>query len=193
MEELFLNQTSQLLVIKSFKHDGKLHRLWKENWRVPSHVLEQELLELDVVAIVNDHTPIQESDGTVWISKVPSVSYFLPNKWFNIVGLIEENGVRYYCNIASPPYQYGNTLTYIDYDLDVVRYPSGRMEVMDRDEYREHREKYRYSAQVVHRIEHALSALIGMMERNHLLFNQVKTREIYEYMKPRIVREVEDN
>lgn len=183
MDRLEPIRETERIQIKSFKHDGKIHRLWEQNWLVPSHALDQRLQELDVWVLINDRTPIREADGNYWISKVPSVVYFLPGKWFNIVGLIEDGTVRFYCNVASPPYKYDDVITYIDYDLDVIRYPNGRIDVVDRDEYKSHREKYKYSGQTVHKIENGLSSLVGMIERNHFLFDQELVKQIYTTWK----------
>src|SRR3984893_1340676 len=143
--------------IKSFKHDGSLHRVWVENWLVP----EDRLLPLHAAAwvLLNDHTTIIHADGKEWISSVPAVSFFMPERWFNVVALIEDKGIRYYCNLASPPYRYGNVLTYIDYDLDVVVLPDGSSHELDRDEFMRHKAEYRYGEAVEAQVETGLQML----------------------------------
>lgn len=39
--------------------------------------------------------------------------------------MIRENGVSYYCNLASPAVLDKEALKYIDYDLDVKVFPNG--------------------------------------------------------------------
>jgi protein associated with RNAse G/E len=146
--------------IKSFKHDGHLHRMWMENWRVPTEMLHKSHYKESMIVMINDHTKIQESSGKQWVSRVPGVSFFIPNQWFNVVALIEESGIRYYCNVTSPYYVYGRILTYIDYDLDVIRLPNGNIEVVDEDEYDRHRLIYRYSEIVESKVKQGLEHLL---------------------------------
>ncbi|WP_339278910.1 DUF402 domain-containing protein [Paenibacillus sp. FSL W8-1187] len=130
--------------IKSFKHDGHLHRQWQKNWLVPDRLLLPQQAEENMIVLINNQTPITEADGSVWVSRVPAVSFFLPGKWYNVVAMMEDFGIRYYCNLASPPYLTGDVLTYIDYDLDVIRTANGDLAVVDRDEYERHKTDYRY-------------------------------------------------
>ncbi len=145
--------------IKSFKHDGHLHRTWLVNWRIPPEMLEPEYRNMYV--FMNCHTRIIEADGKEWTSRVPGIAFFIPQCWYNIVALLEEGGVRYYCNIASPPYldQAHHTLTYIDYDLDVVVWPSGDTQLLDEHEYEIHRRQYHYSSTVEDKVQSGMNAL----------------------------------
>ena len=45
----------------------------------------------------------------------------IPQEWYNIVALLEDGGIRYYCNVASPPYSSKQIITYIDYDLERIQ------------------------------------------------------------------------
>jgi len=79
-------------VIKSFKHNGSLHRMWLENWRLPDDWLKPEHAAERMAVLVNNRTPIMEADGKEWVSRVPGVSFFIPGEWYNIVALIGEGG-----------------------------------------------------------------------------------------------------
>lgn len=78
-------QSVQSWLIKSFKHDGHIHRIWMENWRVPEAALHPAHQERGIKVFVNCQTRIRESDGKEWISRVPGVSFFIPKHWFNVV------------------------------------------------------------------------------------------------------------
>jgi uncharacterized protein len=153
-------------IIKSFKHDGHLHRMWLENWLVPQELLVPEHRQQSMMVLINSQTKIQEADGKEWTSRIPGVSFFIPKLWFNIVALIEDNGVRYYCNIASPPYvSGGSVITYIDYDLDVILLPDGTVHVVDEDEYERHKSMYHYSPAVEEKVKQGLEDLLGIVHR----------------------------
>ncbi|MFF2093244.1 hypothetical protein [Paenibacillus sp. NPDC058174] len=65
-------------VIKSFKHDGHLHRTWQRNWLVPNERLAAAQRDENMIVLINRQTPIQEADGKLWISRVPAVSFLSP-------------------------------------------------------------------------------------------------------------------
>jgi hypothetical protein len=160
----------QPMIIKSFKHNGSLHRTWFENWRLPDAQLTAEHRKEAMIVLVSDQTPIRDADGSRWTSRIPAVSFFLPNRWFNIIALVMDNGVRYYCNVASPPYIQGNVLTYIDYDLDVIFTPQRTVQVVDQDEYRRHRLEYHYSTEVEKKVAAGLKQLMRRVRKRSAPF-----------------------
>ncbi|MCD9024528.1 DUF402 domain-containing protein [Cohnella silvisoli] len=180
------------LMIKSFKHDGSLHRVWLENWQVPRTRLHPHHAEQSVWILLNDHTTIIEADGKEWVSRVPAVSFFIPEQWYNVVALIEDKGIRYYCNLASPPYRYGNVLTYIDYDLDVVLLPDGSSYELDRDEFLRHKAEYRYSEAVEAQVETGLQVLQEAIAKKGFPFGDVEVHRYYEQWKQHLNAEGEN-
>lgn len=172
--------------IKSFKHDGSLHRVWLENWQVPEGKLHPMHADQSVWVFLNDNTKIIEADGKEWISRVPAVSFFMPNQWFNVVALIEDKGIRYYCNLASPPYRYEDVLTYIDYDLDVVVLPSGSVHELDREEYQRHKAEYRYSESVKDQVESGLQILQAAIASKSFPFGDAEVYSYYEQWKQQL-------
>lgn len=170
-------------IIKSFKHDGSLHRMWAENWRVPAARLTPEHAAESLMVFLNDHTTIVEKDGNAWVSKVPAVSFFMLDEWFNVVALLEGGGVRYYCNLASPPYLYGDILTYIDYDLDVVVLPNGDVHELDRDEFARHKAEYRYSGLVQAQVDQGLRKLLDKIAAHDSPFGDAAVHSYYDEWK----------
>lgn len=122
--------------IKSYKHAGKLHRVWDSNL-----ILQRTN---DRVISGNDRTEVWESDGEVWQTKEPAICCFYTEYWFNVIGMIRANGIHYYCNIASPYIYEHNAIKYIDYDLDVRVYPDLTYELLDEDEFVIHKRSMNY-------------------------------------------------
>ncbi|MDO3680605.1 DUF402 domain-containing protein [Paenibacillus ehimensis] len=172
-------------VIKSFKHDGHLHRMWLENWLVPERLLHESHRAESMLVLINSQTKIVEADGKEWVSRIPGVSFFIPGQWFNVVALIEEAGVRYYCNVASPPYVNGRVITYIDYDLDVIRMPAGDVHVVDREEYERHKLAYHYSAVVESKVEQGLQHLLERVKGAGAPFRDELVLSYYEQWRER--------
>ena len=91
---------------------------------------------------VNDHTLVTESDGRRWVTREPAIVYFHKKYWFNIIAMIRNNGISYYCNMASPYYLDEEALKYIDYDLDVKIFTDGEKRLLDVEEYDIYRQCY---------------------------------------------------
>lgn len=171
------------MMIKSFKHNGSIHRIWKQNWLVPVEHLVPEHQAEQMRVLVSNHTPIVEADGKEWVSRVPGVAFFIPKQWYNIVALIESSGIRYYCNVASPPYINGDVLTYIDYDLDVIVLPNRTRQVVDVDEYELHQLLYHYSDAVKKKVEFGLDDLLKRIDQNQPPFRDEAVYTYYELWK----------
>jgi protein associated with RNAse G/E len=169
--------------IKSFKHNGHLHRMWMENWLVPPHSLISEHAQESMMVFINNQTKIQEADGKEWVSRIPGVSFFIPKQWYNIVALLEGNGIRYYCNVASPAYCSGNVITYIDYDLDVIVMPNGNVQIVDQEEFEQHKSLYNYSDIVVEKAEHGLQTLLQRIRGKKAPFHEDTVRFYYNLWK----------
>lgn len=167
-------------IIKSFKHNGHIHRLWQQNWLVPEDAMAPEHRDESMIVLINRQTPIRESDGKQWISRVPAVSFFIPGEWFNVVALLEAGGVRYYCNVASPPYLQDGVLTYIDYDLDVIRTADGSRYIVDQDEYEQHKLLYHYPRQVEDKVQEGLNALLARIEHGRAPFRDDTVNRYFE-------------
>ncbi|KZZ84467.1 MULTISPECIES: DUF402 domain-containing protein [Bacillaceae] len=126
----------ETIQIHSYKHNGKLHRIWEET---------MILKGTDSLIIGgNDRTTVVESDGRTWITREPAICYFHAKYWFNIIGMIREDGVYYYCNISSPFVWDDEALKYIDYDLDVKVFPDKSYILLDEDEYETHKKEMNY-------------------------------------------------
>ncbi|SDT02947.1 hypothetical protein SAMN05444162_2891 [Paenibacillaceae bacterium GAS479] len=179
--------------IKSFKHDGHLHRQWQRNWLMPQSMLLPQHAEENMLVLINNQTPITEADGSIWVSRVPAVSFFIPTKWFNVVAMIEDYGIRYYCNLASPPYLAGNVLTYIDYDLDVIRTTGGELAVVDRDEYERHKQEYRYPPVVDSKVNQGLREVTQRIRSGKSPFEDQVVLDYYETWTSRPDHEAEED
>ncbi len=122
--------------IHSYKHNGHIHRIWEE-----TTVLKGTNT---VVIGGNDRTMVTESDGRTWITREPAICYYHSQYWFNILGMLREDGIHYYCNLSSPFVFDDEALKYIDYDLDIKVFPDMTYVLLDEDEYEEHRKLMGY-------------------------------------------------
>ncbi|MRH44664.1 DUF402 domain-containing protein [Aquibacillus halophilus] len=122
--------------IQSYKHNGQLHRVWEN-----SMVLKGTS---NVIIGANDKTVVTESDGRTWITREPAICYFHSKYWFNVIGMLRNEGIHYYCNISSPFVFEDKVIKYIDYDLDIKVFPDMTYTLLDEDEYELHRKQMNY-------------------------------------------------
>ncbi|RST72320.1 DUF402 domain-containing protein [Siminovitchia acidinfaciens] len=138
--------------IQSYKHNGNIHRIWAET----------KVLKATNHTIIggNDRTPVTESDGRTWITREPAICYFHADLWFNIIAMIRDNGVYYYCNLGSPYVFDKGALKYIDYDLDVKVFPDMTFTLLDEDEYEQNRKIMGYPDVIDHILKKNVEKLV---------------------------------
>ena len=173
MEKL---KKGEMLNIHSYKHNGKIHRSWDEAFFIE---------ESNGYAIFGNYkTLVTEADGRVWKTKEPAIMYFSKDNWFNIIGQLKENGIYYYCNIASPYIIEGKTIKYIDYDLDLRVFSDGSFKVLDRGEYSYHKRIMNYSKDIDEILRDELTVLINKVRNKEFPFNNDVIKKYYlEYKK----------
>lgn len=86
--------------------------------------------------------------------------------------MIRDNGVSYYCNLASPYVLDKEALKYIDYDLDVKVFPDGERRLLDVDEYEEHGAQWRYSADTDRILKANVKVLVDWIKNKKGPFSQ---------------------
>ena len=159
-------------IIHSYKHDGRIHRAWDEA------ILLDENEKYMVFG--NDKTIVTESDGRTWKTKEPAVMYFFKDRWFNIIGQNKQDGIYYYCNIASPYIIEDDTIKYIDYDLDLRVFADGTYKILDKSEYKYHKDKMNYPESIDRILNEELKELIEYVKNKKLAFD---TEEITKYFE----------
>ncbi len=138
--------------IHSYKHDGNIHRIWEETTILKS--------TKGVIIGANDRTFVTESDGRTWVTREPAVCYFHGSHWFNIIGMLRQDGIYYYCNLSSPFAYDAEALKYIDYDLDIKVYPDMTYVLLDEDEYEMHRKQMQYPEAIHTKLKQNMNILI---------------------------------
>lgn len=142
------------LTIHCYKHNGVLHRVCEE--ATVLEVTEEKLV------CANDKTKITEHDGRSYHTNEKAILIFYKKKWFNIIAQLKQQGLFYYCNIASPYIIDNHIIKYIDYDLDLRVFPDGGFRVLDRNEYKYHKRIMNYSDDLDKIINSELQALIAL-------------------------------
>ena len=140
--------------IYAYKHDGSFHRFWSNQKNI------KKTKDYCIVSSTKG-SKVHESSGYYWFSQEPAVTYFSYRHWFNIIVMFKKTEVIYYCNLATPAVFESNSLKYIDYDIDVKYYTNTKkIKVLDKNEYKINKRKYKYDQWIEDKIEEELQTLI---------------------------------
>lgn len=168
-----MNELSEII---SYKHNGTLHRVWQY-----AYVLKETD---DILILINDRPNVIDGDGRRWKTKEPAVCYFYKKHWYNIICMLRNNAIYYYCNLSSPYIKDREGIKYIDYDLDVKVFPSGDVVVLDRDEFDFNQLDYGYSQDLIMIIEKELKQLLDKIALKEEPFDEKSVYLAYEeYLK----------
>lgn len=160
------------LTINCYKHNGILHRVCEE-----ATVLE---IDEDKIVCANDKTKITESDGRSYKTNELAILIFYKKDWFNVIAQLKEQGLFYYCNIASPFIIDNKVIKYIDYDLDLRVFPDGGFRILDRNEYKYHKRIMKYSNDLDKILKEELQRLISLKQANKAPFQQELINNYYQ-------------
>lgn len=171
-----LPEVGSMVYVQSFKHDGSLHRTWCK-----AFVLEAS--ERMIVA-VTDRAWVIEGDGRKWLTREPAISFYYPDRWYNIITMLRHSGIYYYCNMASPSIYDGEAIKNIDYDLDIKLYPDGGYQILDESEYADHARTMNYPEKVRVILQRSMDDLIKRMDMAESPFGKGDIEYYYrKYLK----------
>jgi protein associated with RNAse G/E len=153
------------VVVRSCKHDGRVHRSW------PARVARREgsLIVLDAFfAEEIRHTLI----GTIEAGTL-STEFFWTDRWYSVFRFHAPAGrlLKFYCNVNTPPTFESGLLTFVDLDVDVLVQPDFSYEVLDEEEFERHAELYRYPETYRVNVRGALDELRHLIEGRQFPFD----------------------
>ena len=159
---LYLSMPNQTVTIHSRKFYDRIPRTWK-----------CELLERndELLLLFGKFEQDVEHPGLGSIRRgTLSYEYYWLERWYNIFRFHEPDGSlrNYYCNIAKPPTFKDGVLDYVDLDIDIVVWPDGNYEVLDRDDFERNALKYCYPKELRQKAEESLTELIEIIEKTEL-------------------------
>lgn len=166
---------NSIVKIHSYKHDKKIHRVWNN---VTVLDFDDEML-----IVGNYKARVVESNGRYWNTKEPAICFFYNNEWFNVIAMMKEDGIHYYCNISSPYVYDDEAIKYVDYDLDLRVDSKFNYRILDKDEYKYHAKIMEYPEKLKVVIESSLEKVIDMVKRRVGPFNIEVVMKYYDEYK----------
>jgi hypothetical protein len=110
--------------------------------------------------------------GTI-ASGTHSLEYYWLDRWYNVFRFARPDGAlrNYYCNVNVPPTFDGETLSYVDLDLDILVGPDFSYQILDVDDFERNAERYGYSVEVQANARRAVDELVRMIGSREFPFN----------------------
>jgi protein associated with RNAse G/E len=156
--------SGQHIIVRACKYDGAVHRHW------PARVLRRRGSLLVLNARFEDevrHTLLGTLErGTV------SIEYYWLDRWYNVFRFLKPSGElrNFYCNINLPPQFDGQTLSYVDLDIDLLVAPDLTYQILDEEEFSGNADYFNYPEEVRAQARHALDELISLIEKRQFPF-----------------------
>ncbi|MGL4768886.1 MAG: DUF402 domain-containing protein [Mycoplasmoidaceae bacterium] len=144
------------IMVHAYKKNGWLYRTWEFPIIVESND------DYICLFIKNSRIITSEKDSKRnfhSINKNDSLWFFFKDEWFNIIATLNNNKSSYYINIASPYIYEEEAVKYIDFDYDIRISNNGSYIIIDKDEFIEHKEKFKYGVKLSKIIELELEKL----------------------------------
>jgi len=150
--------------INARKFDGSIHRTWTAKLVESKGSLLVFLGEFDREVTHPDLGVIRR--GTL------SYEYYWLDRWYNVFRFHEPNDDfrNFYCNINMPPSFEGDTLDYVDLDIDILVSKDSDIQLLDQEEYEENSNFYGYSPEIQNRVAKSISELRNMIRLNQFPF-----------------------
>ena len=136
----------RIIRIEKAKYDGTIQAAW-----------DSELLDHAgalLRSVVPGGKPVYVLDRSRWIKSgqtTCAVELYFEDRWYNVWHVRDSTQELWYCNVAMPASFDGQTLRWVDLDIDIRCYRDGTPEVLDEDEFEQHRVELGYPAEVVER------------------------------------------
>lgn len=138
--------------IQALKYPSHLHYEWKTTR------LEQTDSHIFVLAEYGRQLH-HYTKQSVFTMKSWTIEFFPFDAWYTVSADVADGQIQqYYCNINQPAVMKGNTVSFVDLDLDYV-YRNGKWMVVDEDEFESNAIKFAYPVTLIDRAREELERL----------------------------------
>lgn len=160
-----MSQSEKSVLVRAYKYDGVLHRTWK------AELIRREGSLVILDAKFPDEI-VHDLLGTI-PSGTQSLEYYWLDRWYNIFRFAQPDGTlrNYYCNVNVPAKFDGETLSYVDLDLDILVDPDFSYRVLDLEDFETNTRIYGYTDEIRANARQALDELVRMIESRAFPFS----------------------
>jgi len=160
------NKGSQQITVRVLKYDGIEYRRWH------ARLMGQEnsllVLDAEFEYDVHHQTLGEIKRGT------RTVEYYWLDRCYNVFRFLKAEGETrlFYCNINLPPAFAGNTLSYVDLDIDILVRPDFSYQVLDLEEFAANAARYGYPEKLKRQARAAVDELVSMIASRQFPFDE---------------------
>lgn len=158
-------KNNKTIIMKAYKYDGKLHyeqplQLHKKN---DSNIVLSGAKGRELTHYTRD---------AVYKFDQETLEFFFTDRWYTAALVFDDDGnvIHVYCNIALPCKISKDVVEFIDLDVDVV-VNEGTIEVIDIDEFEEHKIIYGYSKDLQKKVFEAVDRVKKDIIKGNYPFN----------------------
>jgi len=119
---------------------------------------------------------IYRGSAPLFVTAEDALSVVQPGTWWTATWWWGHRHVELYVNINTPVVRQADRMVTVDLDLDVIRFTSGAVEIVDRDEFEAHQRLYDYPSRVVDAAENATRDAAHLVRRNEPPFDGTRAR-----------------
>lgn len=101
------------------------------------------------------------------------------DQWWSVFYMTDQRHSSFsmvYVDIATPVVRAGQTMMFVDLDLDVCRKRGAGVQILDRDEFETHRVRYRYPDHLVRAAEQSVTEVTTLLARRREPFRYAPQR-----------------
>jgi len=162
--EVVEEPAGRTVFVESRKYDGRVHRSWTAR-------LVRVEGALVVVEGTFDEEIVHPNLGVIEPG-TRSREFYWTDRWYSVFRFQRPAGELryYYCNVNEPARFDGETLRFVDLDIDLLVAPDLTYTILDEDEFAEHAERFQYPPDTRRRARAALGELIDLVTRRQFPF-----------------------
>ncbi|KKB26871.1 hypothetical protein MM26B8_03750 [Mycoplasmopsis meleagridis] len=153
-----------MINVQAYKYNGMLYRQWNG-----AKVIRNTK---DHYVLLMYKTKVGEISKKDWVYRDPVIWFMPKNALHNALVLLKQSGNYIYVNISSKPIYEDNTIKFVDYDIDIKKYPGKKLAIVDQDEFKEHIKEYKYPLKLIKQVEKSLEEVIYQSIKNEYFFNK---------------------
>ncbi|QSF13401.1 DUF402 domain-containing protein [Mycoplasma sp. Mirounga ES2805-ORL] len=153
-----------IINVQAYKFDGTLYRQWN-GVKVLRNTKQHYVLFMY-------KTQVAELNKRDWIFNEPVIWFMPKNSMYNCLSMLKPKTNYNYVNLSSRPIYEDNTIKFIDFDIDVKKYGSREILVVDGDEFLENSKKYKYPIDLKNKILEELDEILHNEVDEKYFFNK---------------------
>lgn len=173
------------LMVHAYKLNGWLYRSWNN----PKVVyIDDQLLILsstNTLVITSEEKSVRNFPS--FTNKI-SYWFFFKNEWFNLIATVENDGIKFYINVASPFIYEEQAVKYYDFDLDFKISSDDKWKEVDVNEFIENAKKYHYSEDLIQKILSVETKIENYIKEGY--FRKLVTRQLL--IKLHVLDDIDD-